>query len=149
MTVPAELLPKALHDLVSRENVTEAIVLSTCNRTEVYIVAEKYHGALQDVRNSLSELTHVAPEDFVDDLYAFHEAAAVAHLFSVASGLDSAGLGESEILGQVRQAWEAATAEGAARPGLHLLFRHALEVRKRVPTETGIGRWTTSGLAAC
>jgi glutamyl-tRNA reductase len=144
MTVPAERLPKALHDLVSRENVTEVVVLSTCNRTEIYVVAEKYHGALQDVRNSLSELTHVAPEDFADDLYAFHEAAAVAHLFSVASGLDSAVLGESEILGQVRQAWEAATAEGAAGPGLHMLFRHALEVGKRVRTETGIGRSTTS-----
>ena len=144
MTVPAETLPKALHDLVSRENVTEAVVLSTCNRTEVYLAAEKYHGALQDVRNSLSELTHIAPEDFADDLYAFHDAAAVAHLFAVASGLDSAVLGESEILGQVRQAWETATAEGAAGPGLHMLFRHALEVGKRARTETGIGRSTTS-----
>jgi len=144
MTVPAERLPKALHDLVSRENITEAVLLSTCNRTEIYVMAEKYHGALQDVRNSLSELTHVAPEDFVDELYAFHEVAAVAHLFSVASGLESAVLGESEILGQVRQAWEAATAEGAAGPGLHMLFRHALEVGKRARTETGIGRSTTS-----
>jgi glutamyl-tRNA reductase len=144
MTVPAEVLPKALHDLVTRDNVTEAVLLSTCNRTEVYVVAERYHGALQDVRNSLAELTHQPPEAFADHLYAFHDAAAVAHLFSVASGLDSAVLGESEILGQVRQAWESATAEGAAGPGLHMLFRHALEVGKRVRTETGIGRATTS-----
>jgi glutamyl-tRNA reductase len=144
MNVPAELLPKALHDLISRDNVSEVVLLSTCNRTEIYVVAERYHGALQDVRNSLAELTHLAPEDFADYLYAFHDAAAVGHLFSVASGLDSAVLGESEILGQVRQAWEAASAEGAAGPALHMLFRHALEVGKRVRTETGIGRSTTS-----
>jgi glutamyl-tRNA reductase len=144
MTVPADRLPKALHDLVSRENVTEAVVLSTCNRTEVYATAERYHGAMGDVRNSLSEMTHVPPEAFADHLYAYHDAAAVAHLFSVAAGLDSAVIGESEILGQVRQAWEAATAEGAAGPGLHMLFRHALEVGKRTRTETGIGRSTTS-----
>jgi glutamyl-tRNA reductase len=144
MTVSAERLPKALADLVSRENITEAVVLSTCNRTEVYAIAERYHGAMQDVRSSITELTNVSPEAFSDHLYAYHDAAAVAHLFSVASGLDSAVLGESEILGQVRQAWEAATAEGAAGAGLHMLFRHALEVGKRVRTETGIGRSTTS-----
>jgi glutamyl-tRNA reductase len=68
----------------------------------------------------------------------------VAHLFSVAAGLDSAVLGESEILGQVRQAWEASAEEGAVGPSLNLLFRHALEVGKRVRTETGIGRSTAS-----
>ena len=144
MTVPAERLPKALHDLVTREHITEAVVLSTCNRTEIYATAERYHGAMGDVRNSLSEMTHVAPEAFADHLYAYHDTAAVAHLFSVAAGLDSAVIGESEILGQVRQAWEAATAEGAAGPGLHMLFRHALEVGKRARTETGIGRSMTS-----
>ena len=144
MTVPEERLPKALADLVARENITEAVVLSTCNRTEVYASAERYHGAMGDVRNSLAEMTHLPPEAFADHLYAYHDAAAVAHLFTVAAGLDSAVVGESEILGQVRQAWEAATAEGAAGPGLHLLFRHALEVGKRVRTETGIGRSLTS-----
>jgi glutamyl-tRNA reductase len=144
MTVPAERLPKALADLVSRDNINEAVVLSTCNRTEVYATAERYHGAMGDVRNSLAECTHVAPEAFADHLYAYHDVGAIAHLFKVAGGLDSAVIGESEILGQVRQAWEAATAEGAAGPGLHLLFRHALEVGKRVRTETGIGRSMTS-----
>jgi len=144
MTVPEERLPKALADLVSRDNITESVVLSTCNRTEVYATAERYHGAMGDVRNSLAEMTHLPPEAFADHLYAYHDVAAIAHLFTVAAGLDSAVIGESEILGQVRQAWEAATAEGAAGPGLHLLFRHALEVGKRVRTETGIGRSMTS-----
>jgi glutamyl-tRNA reductase len=144
MTVPAEQLPKALHDLVTRDNVTETVLLSTCNRTEIYVVAERYHGALQDVRSSLSELAHLPPEEFADHLYAFHDDAAVAHLFSVASGLDSAVLGESEILGQVRQAWELAQAEGASRTTLNLMFRHAVTVGKRARTETGIGRGTAS-----
>jgi glutamyl-tRNA reductase len=144
MTVPAERLPKALHDLVSREHVTEAVVLSTCNRTEIYAIAERYHGAVGDIRDSLSEITHVAPEDFAGHLYEYHDAVAVHHLFTVAAGLDSAVVGESEILGQVRQAWEAATGEGAAGPTLHMLFRHALEVGKRARTETGIGRSLTS-----
>jgi glutamyl-tRNA reductase len=144
MTVPAERLPKALHDLVARDHVSEAVLLSTCNRTEVYAVAERYHAAVGDVRHSLAQILDVAADDFTDHLYEFHDVAAVAHLFSVSAGLDSAVLGESEILGQVRQAWEAATGEGAAGPGLHMLFRHALEVGKRVRTETGIGRSTTS-----
>lgn len=144
MTVTGDRLPKALHDLVTRDNITEAVVLSTCNRTEVYVVAERFHPAVGDVRNVLSGLAFLPPEDFADHLYTFHDAAAVAHLFSVASGLDSAVLGESEILGQVRGAWEQAVAEGAAGSGMNMLFRHAVEVGKRVRTETSIGRHTTS-----
>ncbi|MDQ3384392.1 MAG: glutamyl-tRNA reductase [Actinomycetota bacterium] len=144
MTVTGDRLPKALHDLVSRDAITEAVVLSTCNRTEVYVVADRFHPAVGDVRHVLSGLAHLAPEDFADHLYTFHDAAAVAHLFSVVSGLDSAVLGESEILGQVRSAWEQAAVEGAAGAGMNMLFRHALEVGKRVRTETSIGRHTAS-----
>jgi glutamyl-tRNA reductase len=119
-------------------------VLSTCNRTEIYVHAERFHGAVADIRNHLCEYAFLAPEELSDHLYTFHDAAAVAHLFSVASGLDSAVLGETEILGQVRSAWEVAASERAAGPTLHLLFRHALEVGKRVRTETGISRSTAS-----
>jgi glutamyl-tRNA reductase len=144
MTVTGDRLPKALHDLVSRDDISEAVILSTCNRTEVYVVAERFHQAVGDVRNVLSRLAELPPEDFADHLYTFHDAAAVAHLFSVVSGLDSAVLGESEILGQVRGAWERAAGEGAARSGMNMLFRHAVGVGKRVRTETGIGRHTAS-----
>jgi len=142
--VPDERLGKGLHDLVSRRFVSEAVVLSTCNRTEVYVQAETFHGAVADVRDSLAELCGVPPGDFIDLLYIFHDAAAVAHLFTVASGLDSAVLGESQILGQVRAAWDAAADEGSVGPALNMLFRHAVEVGKRVRTETGISRSTTS-----
>ena len=78
LAVPGERLPKALGDLVSRDDVAEAVVLSTCNRTEIYATAEKYHGTMGDVRNSLSEMTHVAPEAFADHLYAYHDTAAAS-----------------------------------------------------------------------
>lgn len=144
MTVSEAGLPKALHDLRSRANLSEAVLLSTCNRTEIYAVAERYHGAIGDVRNFLAELSFAAPEAFTDHLYAYHDATAVAHLFKVASGLDSAVVGESEILGQVRAAWELAAEENATGPVLERLFRHAVEVGKRARTETGIARGTTS-----
>jgi glutamyl-tRNA reductase len=144
MTIGDAALPKALHDLVSRADVSEAVVLSTCNRTEVYAVAERFHGAFQDIRDFLAEVAFLAPEDFSDHLYVHYDAPAVAHLFGVAAGLDSAVLGESEILGQVKVAWDRARHEGAAGPALNLLFRHALEAGKRARTDTGIARNVTS-----
>ncbi|MED5397163.1 MAG: glutamyl-tRNA reductase, partial [Actinomycetota bacterium] len=144
MTVPASRLPKALADLGSREHVTEAVVLSTCNRIEVYAFAEKFHGAYQDIRDFFAEYSHVAPEEFSDYLTGLYDADAARHLFSVASGLDSAVLGEHEILGQVRSAWETAATEDSVGPVLNPLFRHALEVGKRVRTDTAISRNITS-----
>lgn len=144
MTVNDARLPKALADVRSRENLDEVVVLSTCMRTEVYATAERFHGAVVDVRNFLSDLGHTAPEDFSDHLYSYWAEAATAHLFRVVAGLDSAVVGESEVLGQVRGAWERSAAEGAAGPVLGGLFRHAVEVGKRVRSETAIGRGTTS-----
>jgi glutamyl-tRNA reductase len=143
-TVTAEALPKALHDLVSRPNINEVVLLSTCNRTEVYAVAERFHPAFADIRDFLCDLAHLAPEDLQPHLYSQHDVAAVAHLFSVATGLESAVLGEHEILGQVRSAWSVAQQEGTARSSLNQLFRHALETGKRARTETGIARSTAS-----
>jgi glutamyl-tRNA reductase len=140
---PADL-PKAITGLVSRVNVREAVILSTCNRTEVYAVAEKFHGAYADIRDFFCELGDLNPDDLHPHLYSQHDDAAVAHLFEVAAGLDSAVLGETEILGQVRGAWELAQAEGGAKATLNLLFRHALETGKRARTETAISRSTAS-----
>jgi glutamyl-tRNA reductase len=143
-TIAAVDLPKRLADLTSREHVSEAVLLSTCNRTEAYVVAEKFHGAFADVRNFFAETSHVAPEDLSDHLYVHHDEEAVEHLFSVTAGVRSAVLGESEILGQTKVAWEQARLEGAAGPVLNLLFRHAVETGKRARTETSIGRHTAS-----
>jgi glutamyl-tRNA reductase len=148
MSIDTARQPKALADLVSRSHLGEAVVLSTCNRTEVYAVAEKFHPGFSDVRDFLAEQSFLAPEDFSDHLYVHHAAAAAAHLFKVAAGLDSAVLGEHEVLGQVRTAWEVARSEGAAGARLNLLFRHALEVGKRIRTETAIGEGIASASAA-
>ncbi len=144
MTISESRLPKALADLAGREHLSEAVVLSTCNRTEVYAVAERFHGAYQDIRNFLAELAFLPPEGFSDHLYTHYDEAAVAHLFTVATGIDSAVLGESEILGQVKGAWERAQAEQTAGPVLNLVFRQALETGKRARTDTDIARNITS-----
>jgi glutamyl-tRNA reductase len=144
VAVGPERLAKALHDVGSRPNVSEVVLLSTCNRTEVYAVAERFHGAYQDIRDFLCEQAHLAPEDLSEHLFSAFDDDAVSHLFSVAAGLDSAVIGENEILGQVRGAWERAQGEGAARTGLNLLFRHSIEVGKRARTETAISRGTAS-----
>lgn len=144
MNVSGPNLPKALHDLGERTHLSEVVVLSTCMRTEVFAEAERFHGALADVRNFLSEWSGAPPEAFSDLLYSYFEDGAVSHLFTVAAGLDSAVIGEGEILGQVRDAWHRAREEGAAGPVMARLFRHALEVGKRARTETSISRGVTS-----
>ena len=144
VTLAPDAIGKAVVGLAARDNVREVAVLSTCNRTEVYAVTEKFHGAYADIRDFLCDIGHLAPDELHPYLFAQHDDAAVSHLFEVASGLDSAVIGESEILGQVRQAWEIAQSEGGTRGSLNLLFRHALSVGKRARTETGIGRGTAS-----
>jgi glutamyl-tRNA reductase len=144
MTIDDGRLPKALHEMASRSSVSETVVLSTCNRTEVYAVAEKFHAAYAEVRNFLAETAYLAPEDFADHLYVHYDREAIRHLFTVTAGLDSAVVGESEILGQTKQAWSRAKDEGASGPILNLLFRHAIEVGKRARTDTGIARGTAS-----
>jgi glutamyl-tRNA reductase len=143
MTVPDEQLAKVLHDLAAREHLLEVVVLSTCNRTEVYARCTHFHPAVGDVSAFLSGYSGAASEEFADLLYTYYDDAAVAHLFSVAAGLDSMIVGEGEILGQVREAWQTAAREGTA-PQLTGLFRHAVESGKRVRTETGIARHAVS-----
>jgi glutamyl-tRNA reductase len=144
VAVAPEALPKALHALARREHLAEVVLLSTCNRTEVYAHATLFHPAMQDVRDFLADVSGVDPDDFSDLLYAYHDDAAVAHLFGVAAGLDSMIIGEGEILGQVREAWQTAERENVAGPMLSRTFRHAVEVGKRARTETAIGRHPVS-----
>ena len=144
VTVGPDRLAKALADVGARDNVSEAVVLSTCNRTEVYVNAERFHGAYQDVRDFLAESAYIAPEDFSDHLYVHYDNEAMRHLCNVTCGLDSAVLGENEIQRQVKDAWATARVEGSAGPFLNDVFRHALEVGKLVRTNTAISRSITS-----
>ncbi len=144
VAVAPESLPKTLQALARREHLAEVVLLSTCNRTEVYAHATMFHPAVQDVRDFLADMSGVDPDEFSDLLYAYHDDAAVAHLFGVTAGLDSMIIGEGEILGQVREAWHAAEREGVSGALLSRTFRHAVEVGKRARTETAIGRHPVS-----
>ena len=143
IAIPGDRARLALHEIVKREHVAEAVLLSTCNRTEVYARGTKFHPAVQEISEFLAEEAGVGLDDLQDSLYTFHDAAAVAHLFSVAAGIDSMILGEGEILGQVRAAWHEAEAEGTIRQ-MGDLFRHAVEVGKRARTETDVSRGAVS-----
>ena len=144
MTVPEDKLAKALHDLSAREHLLEVVLLSTCNRTEIYARCTHFHAAVGDVRDFLASHSGADPDEFADHLYTYYDEAAVAHLFSVAAGLDSMIVGESEILGQVREAWQTAVREQTAPQLLSRMFKHAVESGKRVRTETGISRHPVS-----
>ena len=144
MTVAPDDLPKALHDLAVAEHLSESVLLSTCNRIEVYAYAERFHGGYADIRELIARHSGLPPETVADELYAHHDADAVRHLFAVAAGLDSVVVGEHEVLGQVRDAWQSARSEGTVGAVLEPLFRRAVETGKRARTETGIARGIAS-----
>ncbi len=144
MTVPPAGLPKALHTLADREHLADVVLLSTCNRTEVYAHTTRFHPGIDDVRHFLADLAGLDPDTLAERLYTYHDDAAVAHLFGVAAGLDSMIIGEAEILGQVREAWQTAEHEGTAGQLLGRTFRHAVQVGKRVRRDTNIGRHAVS-----
>jgi glutamyl-tRNA reductase len=118
----------------------EALVLSTCNRSELYGVAPIPNSDVQGVMERLLADFHgLAPAELNGRVYRENNTEAVRHLFRVASGLDSMLLGEAEILGQVREAYGRALEHGSTGPVLNRLFQGALEVGKRVRTETEVG----------
>lgn len=144
LAVPRDELPKALADLTAREHVTEAMVLSTCNRVEVYAHVTRYHGGLADLRAFFADWSGRPPEDFVDSLIDHYEDGAAAHLFAVTAGLDSMVAGERQIQLQVKQAVADAAAEGACSRLLGRVARQALRVGKRVRAETAVSSGAAS-----
>ncbi len=149
-TAPIALLERAALDeqacrslaetLCRGEHTTEAVVLSTCNRLEIYAEVSKFHGGVTEIGAGLAAATSVALTDLTDHLYVHYEAAAVSHLFTVACGLDSMAVGEQQILGQVRQALRSGIEAGSAGRVLGNLLQQALRVGKRAHAETGLDR---------
>jgi len=137
-------LHKVLAALSHRRNLQETVVLSTCLRTEVYSVVDRFHDAVAEVYEVLSEYSGISEDELAERATVRFDDDVTSHLFSVTSGLESTVVGESEIVGQVRRAFEHAREEGASGPVLSALFQHALQTGKRVRTETGIARGTTS-----
>jgi glutamyl-tRNA reductase len=137
-------LHKVLGALRHRRNVQETVVLSTCLRTEVYAVVDRFHDAVAEIYDVLSEQSHLSVEELSAHAIVRFDDDVTSHLFSVTSGLESVVTGETEVVGQVRRAFERAQEEGSSGPVLSALFRHALQTGKRVRTETAISKGTTS-----
>ena len=144
LAIAPDDVAKSVAGLAQRDTIREVVVLSTCGRTEVYVVAERFHGAYADVTEFLATFAGMPLDELHPHLLALHDDAAATHLFEVTAGLDSFVLGESEILGQVRAAWHTAVDSGGVAATLDLLFRHALRTGKRARSETAIGRGTSS-----
>ena len=138
--VGSEELPGVLHELLRSDHVSEVLVLSTCNRVEVYAEVDRFHGGLEDTTAVLARRVGLDVPSLGEHLYVHYEDSAVLHLFSVAAGLDSMVVGESQILGQLRAAYTAAIELDAVNRELHELCQHALRAGKRVHAETGIDR---------
>lgn len=115
----------------------EALVLSTCNRVEILVETDQTN-ALPEIVNFLANIKRVAPEQFTGHLYHFSGAEAARHLFRVAASLDSMIVGETQILGQVKESYKIASETGTARRVLHKLLHHAFHTAKRVRSETRI-----------
>lgn len=139
-TLSADAQAKLLADVVESGHAVEAVVLSTCNRVEVYADVDKFHGGLTDVSELLARHTGVSLDELTPHLYVHYEDRAVAHLFSVVCGLDSMVVGESQIVGQVKAALRFAQGTATTARLLTGLVQQALRVGKRARTETGIDR---------
>jgi glutamyl-tRNA reductase len=134
-----EELPKAYRRALDDEAIEEAVILSTCNRVEIYGSVPAYHAGFLALKRLLCEPHGVDPADLAEPLYSHFEDDACRHLFTVAAGLDSMVTGEPQILVQVRQAHRRASAEGATGPNVTALFHAAARAGRRVRAETGLG----------
>lgn len=130
---------KLADQLLTSEHIDEAVVLSTCNRTELYASVARFHGGLDDATTSLADFAGLTPTELRTLCAVYFDEGAVAHTFSVASGLDSVVVGENQILGQVRAALTLCQSQGTVGTVMNSLFQQALRVGKRVQTETGVG----------
>ncbi|MBW3604589.1 MAG: glutamyl-tRNA reductase [Actinobacteria bacterium] len=148
LSVSPEEASKALLSLVQRPHVGEAVVLSTCNRVEVYARVHRFHGGIADLRDFLCEWSGCAREELDGLTYEYHDERAAAHLFSVACGLDSVVVGERQVARQVKQAYLTARQEGSCGSQLGAVFERALRVARRVRTQTRLEHAASSMLDA-
>ena len=130
---------KLVDSVLQSPLVTEAMILSTCNRVEVYAVVDAFHGGLSAIGQVLADHSGMSTGDLTRHAYVRYSEAAVEHLFAVTSGLDSAVIGEQQVLGQVRRAYATAEANRTVGRTLHDLAQRALAVGKRVHSETAVG----------
>ncbi|MEV4108245.1 glutamyl-tRNA reductase [Nonomuraea sp. NPDC049695] len=140
VSVSGDALVKLLHDVQQDPCVAEAMVVSTCNRVEVYVTVDRFHAAVTAVSGLLGVHSGVPVEELTPHLYVHYEERAVEHLFSMVCGLDAMVVGEGQILGQVRQALKLAQRHGTVGTTLNELVQQALRIGKRAHHETGIDK---------
>jgi glutamyl-tRNA reductase len=131
---------KLIEDVLANPHVSEATVVATCNRLEIYAAVDRFHGSVEDISGLLLAPAEDSAEALVPHLYVHYDDGAVSHLFRVAAGLDSMAVGEAQILGQTRDALRLGQELGSVGPILNTLFQQALRVGKRAHAETGIDR---------
>lgn len=139
---------KLIDDVAAGEHVSEATVIATCNRLEIYAEVDRFHGSVEELSGLLVDRAGGAPEELLPHLYVHYDDGAVSHLFQVAAGLDSMALGEGQILGQARDALSAGQEIGTVGPALNVLFQQALRVGKRARSETDIDQAAPSLVSA-
>ena len=139
-SISADDLPKLLGELHADDAISEVLALSTCNRVEMYADVARFHPAVAEITRVLARHAGLSMTELGDHLYVHFAEAAAEHIFSVASGLNSMVVGESQILGQLRSAYALATDAATVGTVLHDVAQTALRVGKRVHTETGIDR---------
>ncbi|KAF0208829.1 MAG: glutamyl-tRNA reductase [Actinomycetota bacterium] len=139
LTFPAHRQAEALALLLSQPAVAEAVIISTCNRTEIYAVASGGDEGVDSVIEFMADYHELDRHELIRSLYITRGVDVVHHLFRVVASLDSMVIGEAQILGQVKEAYDHAMENGATGLALNKLFRQSFEVGKRVRNETGIG----------
>ncbi len=139
LALDAPASTKLIDALLASEHIDEAIVLSTCNRTEIYAAVSRFHGALDDAAATLADFAGMGVAELHTQCAVYFDEGAVAHTFSVASGLDSVVVGETQVLGQVKAALMHCQTHGSVGTVLNTLFQSAIRVAKRVQSETGVG----------
>lgn len=132
-------LVKAYRHALDLDAVDEAVILSTCNRVEIYANVPSYHAGFLALKRVLTETRGVSPDELAEPLYSHWEQDAADHLFAVAAGLDSMVIGETQIHAQVREALRTAETEGASGPGVRSLFHAAGRAGRRARAETSLG----------
>src|SRR4051794_37321559 len=144
LALPEGRAVSVLRELTAHDAVHEAVAISTCNRMELYLVVADPVEAETEALAILTRQAEIRPTELVGSIYSLRGSEAVRHLFSVTAGLDSMIVGEAEVQGQVKRAYELALVEGATGPISNRLFRDALAAGKRARTETGVSRSRTS-----
>lgn len=139
LTFDANDLDEALRTLKNKKSILENVILSTCNRTEIYAVVDQIHTGRYYIKEFLSERFHIEMDEFAPFLFVYEEAEAVEHLFKVTCGLDSMIVGETQILGQVRDSFLQAQRSEATGTIFNQLFKQAVTLAKKAHSKTEIG----------